>query len=138
MSTEEENKAIAWRWVEGLNKHDIMIVDEFFTANWVFHFPGGEELHGPGELKQLLTLTFTAYPDLQYKIEDIIAEGDKIVARFTVRGTHKGDMMGIAPTGKQITGTGIAIYRLVEGKFVETWTIEDQLGVMQQLGIIPS
>jgi steroid delta-isomerase-like uncharacterized protein len=138
MSIEEENKAIARRWVEGLNKHDLMIIDEFFTTNCVFHVPVVGDVHGPEGLKQLYTTSLTAYPDLQYKIEDIIAEGDKIAARFTVRGTHKGDIMGIAPTGKQVMGTGIAIYRLVEGKFVEAWAIEDQLGIMQQLGVIPT
>jgi predicted ester cyclase len=79
----------------------------------------------------------TAFPDMHITIEDIITEGDKLVQRWVAQGTHKGELMGIVPTGKQVTITGINISRIVGGKLVEDWTEADMLGMMQQLGVIP-
>jgi predicted ester cyclase len=79
----------------------------------------------------------TAFPDLHFTIEDIIAEGDTVVVRQTARGTHQGDLMGIPPTGKQVSGTGITITRVVNGKAVEDWFNGDDLGLLQQLGVVP-
>jgi len=134
----EENKAIVRRCYEELNKKNLGIGDELFAANYVNHQPGGGEVHGPEELKQLLTGFFTAFPDLRFTVEDLVAEGDKVVARWTSQGTHKGEFMGIAATGKQGATTGIAIFRIVGGKVVEEWAEMDMLGMMQQLGVIPT
>jgi steroid delta-isomerase-like uncharacterized protein len=79
-----------------------------------------------------------AFPDTRMTIEDEIAEGDKVVIRWTIRGTHKGEYMGIAPTGKEVTVTGISVYRIERGKIVEDWSNNDMLGMLQQLGAIPS
>ncbi len=78
-----------------------------------------------------------AFPDLNITIDDQVSEGDKVVTRYTFRGTHKGDLMGIAPTGKQVTTIGISIERFVDGKVVERWEVFDQLGMMTQLGVVP-
>jgi predicted ester cyclase len=78
-----------------------------------------------------------AFPDLELTIEDQVAEGDEVVTRFTARGTHRGELMGIPPTGRKVVVTGISIDRLVNGKTVESWTNYDVLSMMQQLGIIP-
>ena len=80
----------------------------------------------------------SAFPDIQFTIEDLIAEGDKIVTRYTARGTHRGDLQGIPPTGRQVTVTGIIISRFANGKFVEGWLDFDALGMLQQLGVIPA
>ncbi len=88
-------------------------------------------------LKQFVTVVTAVFPDWHPTIEDMIAEGDKVVVRFTGSGTHKGEFMGIPPTGKQVTITAIAIQRIAGGKIVENWLQADMLGMMQQLGVVP-
>jgi steroid delta-isomerase-like uncharacterized protein len=86
---------------------------------------------------QMTPAFFTAFPDMHWVVEDLIAEGDKVVSRYTVRATHRGDFMGVPATGKVVTYTGILISRFAGGKFVEEWESLDMLGLMQQLGAIP-
>lgn len=136
MST-EENKAIVRHIFEGLNKGNLAGVDELVATNYVYHQPSGEEIKGPEGLKLMVTMYRTAFPDFHFTIDDMIAEGDKVVCRFTGRGTHKGDLMGIAPTGKQVIITGILISRFAGGKEVEAWEIFDMLGMLQQMGVVP-
>ena len=136
--TTEENKAIGSRIIEEVwNKGDLAAVDELVSPNHIYHFPGREDIKGPEGLKQFATMARTAFPDLHITIDDMIAEGDKVACRFTWRGTHKGEMMGIAPTGKQVTVTGIVISHFVGGKEVEVWESTDSLGMFQQLGVVP-
>jgi len=134
----EENKVLARRFYEELNKRNLGVLDELCAANYVDHHPGGVEIHGPEELRQMMTGFFTAFPDLRFTVEDLIAEGDKVVARWTSQWTHRGDLQGIAPTGKEGATTGIAILRIVGGKLVEEWAQMDMLGMMQQIGAIPA
>lgn len=138
MST-EENKAVIRRWMEECyNQGNMAIADELIAANYVNHSaPLGQAPGLEGE-KQYATMIRRAYPDFYMTIEEQVAEGDKVVTRYTARGTHEGEFMGIPPTGKQITVTGIHIHRLVGGKVVEGWSEFDQLGAMQQLGVVPS
>jgi steroid delta-isomerase-like uncharacterized protein len=136
MST-EENKAVVRRYIEEWNKQNPAGVEELVALEWVAHGtpPGiSPDLAG---LRQAFPAFFTAFPDLHFVVEDLIAEGDKVVARVTMRGTHHGDFMGIPPTGKQVSWTGIDIERIEAGKFVEGWANTDDLGLMQQLGVIP-
>lgn len=86
----------------------------------------------------MLTMFRSGFPDIKMTIEEVVAEGDKVVFRVTVHGTHKGEFKGIAPTGKQVTMTGMQIWRIEGGKIVEGWFNRDDLGLMQQLGVIPS
>jgi predicted ester cyclase len=88
-------------------------------------------------MKQLMPAWYTAFPDGHAALEDLIAEGDKVVWRYTFRGTHQGEFMGVPATGKVVTYTGIIISRIAGGKFVEDWESFDALGLMQQLGAIP-
>jgi len=90
--------------------------------------PGGQDLHGPEEIKQLITTAFTGLHDFHVTIEDLIAKGDKVVARSTRTATHNGEWVGIAPTGKQVTWTYLTIYRIEEGKIVEEYGEGDYLG----------
>ncbi|MBI1928995.1 ester cyclase [Candidatus Poribacteria bacterium] len=138
----EENKAIARRFFEeGLNRENLAVVDEILAVNFVSHAPTepghSAESQGPERLKEEFARNRVAFPDMQFTIEDQIAEGDKVVTRWTFRGTHKGDLMGIAPTGKRVSMTGINIQRIAGGKIEEEWVIWDSMGMMQQLGVMP-
>ncbi len=137
----EENKAILQRGYEQVfNQGNLDQIEEFASTDLIDHEappPGMEDLEGIEVLRQFVKVFRDAFPDLQLTVEDMIAEGDKVAARYTMRGTHQGEFMGIAPTGNQIEVTGIDIVRFESGKAVEHWGSSDQLGMMQQLGIIP-
>ncbi len=134
-----ENKAIVRRLLEELwNKGNLSLADEILATNYVHHDPSTPDFgRGPEGEKKRATLYRTAFPDLQLAIEDMVAEGDRVVTRWTARGTHKGDLSGIAPTAKQFTLTGVSIDRISGGKIVEGWVNWDALGMFQQLGIVP-
>ncbi len=134
----EENKAIVRRATEEIfNRRNLAVIDELYATNFVSHGGTPEVTPDREGYKQFVTMSRTALPDFHTTIEDMIAEGDKVVQRFTAHGTHKGDFMGIPPTGKQVTVTGIAIDRIAGGKIVENWANMDMLGVMVQLGVVP-
>ena len=134
----EDNKAIARRALEEVwSQGKLDVIDEIFAADFVLHVAGSPDIHGPEGYKQFVADARSAFPDLQFTIEDQIAESDKVVTRYTFTGTHKGDFMGIPPTGVQVTVTGIDIDRIAGGKIVEEWTSYDALGMLQQLGVIP-
>jgi steroid delta-isomerase-like uncharacterized protein len=137
MST-EENKAIARRDVEEVwNQGKLDVIDEIFATDYVGQFVGSPDFHGPEGCKQFVTMYRTAFPDFHVTVHDMIAEGDKVVTRWTATGTHKGELMGISPTGVQETHTGINIGRISGGKIVEEWSSWDALGMLQQLGVVP-
>ena len=134
----ESNKALVRRYVEkALNQKNLGVVDELFAKSFVDHDSSMPEARGPEGVKRLAAMVHASFPDLHFTIEDMIAEGDKVVYRYSVRGTHQKDFMGIAATGKQISFTGIHIYRVADGKLQEEWENWDTLGLMRQLGVIP-
>ena len=133
----EENKTILRRWVEVWNEGNVDAVDEFVTDTYVRHDPNAPEVRGPEAEKQLMAMYLSAFPDLRFTIEDMVAEGDKAVLRWTSHGTHKGELLGIPPTDKQLALSGTDTFRLVEVKIDEQWVNMDALGMMQQLGAIP-
>lgn len=135
----KENKAILQRFLdEAFNKGNLGVGDEPLTANCVFH-TAEADIEGIEGWKKFATGFLTAFPDdLDVTIEDIVDEGNKVVAYWTCRGTHNGALRGIAPTGKQVIWQGMGIYRFAEGKIEEVWTLNDALGIMQQVGAIPS
>jgi steroid delta-isomerase-like uncharacterized protein len=133
----ETNKAIVRRYFDQVlneGRHDL--ADEFLTENI--------ELHGSGlapgleVVKQFYTEFSAAFPDGKNTIEDVVAEGDRVVARTTFTGTHQGEIQGIPATGKRASITMITIFRLANGKIDEGWLVNDSLGMMQQLGVIPT
>jgi predicted ester cyclase len=135
----EENKAKMRRFHEEvLNRGNLSVVDELLTTDFVEHAAPPGTAPGAEGVKQMIMMFRTAFPDLHLTEEDWIAEGDKVVCRYTIRGTHKGEFMGIAPTGKQVVITGIEIVRFEGGKPVEHWEEMDMLGLLQQLGAIPT
>jgi len=136
----EENKAMDRRFYEEVwNGGNLAVVDEFVAANYVDHDPQPTgALEGVEGIKQSVTMYRTAFPDAHFTIEDQIAERDLLVTRWRARGTHQGPLMGIPPTGKPAMVTGISITRWASGKVVEGWTNFDALGLLQQLGAVPS
>ena len=137
MST-EENKALVRRFYDDvINKHNVDAVDNFIATDAIDHSAPPGSASGLEGAKQQMSMFFSAFPDIRVTAEDQIAEGDKVVSRLSVRGTHKGEFMGIPPTGKEITMTAIDMVRIASGKMVEHWEEVDMLGVMQQLGAIP-
>jgi steroid delta-isomerase-like uncharacterized protein len=136
MST-EDNKANVRRGFDALNERDWAAFDALCAPDIVLH-NASMTIQGYPAYKQFISMYFTAFPDLHITIEDIIAEGDTVVVRTTFHGTHNGDLMGIAPTGKQATTTGMSIFRVANGKAVEQWANSDDLGLLQQLGVVPA
>ncbi len=135
----EENKALVRRYVEEVvNRRSLDVLDEIFAADFVQYGGEPDQVSGVEDLKQFFVMLRSGFPDFQGTIEDLFAtEGDKVVLRFTFRGTHQGEFMGVAPTGRQVTMAGIDIFRVADGKIVELWGQEDMLGMMQQLGVVP-
>ena len=130
----EENRAIVRRYrLEMLGEGNLDVADEIFPDQFVLH----AEDFDPEKFKQLETMWRNAFPDLQFTIEDMVAEGDRVVERFTGQGTHKGSLFGIAPTGKQVSVSGIYIHRIVDGRIVEIWGVLDALGLLEQIGVVP-
>ena len=134
MST-EDNKANVRRGFEAVNQKNLAVFEELLTPDVLFHI-ASTTMQGLEAYKQFLSMSITAFPDLHFTIEDMIAEGDTVVVRYTTRGTHQGNFRGIPPTGKQVRGTGMFIDRLVNGKAVEQWFNGDDLGLLQQLGVV--
>jgi steroid delta-isomerase-like uncharacterized protein len=114
------------------------LVDELFTSDYVGHPSGFEEaVLGPEGVKEYIRRLQEAFPDLEMTVEDQVAEDDRVVTRWTARGTHHGELMGIDPTGHEGTVSGITIQRIRDGKVAEGWTNWDMLGMLQQLGLAP-
>jgi steroid delta-isomerase-like uncharacterized protein len=136
----EENKAIFRRYVEEVgNEGKLELADEIFDGYLAHQSDGAVLERGPDDVKRFMGEFRRAFPDFHSTIEDQIAEGDKVVTRWRMRGIHRGEFRGIAPTGKKLDVTGIGIFRFSEeGKVVESWDNFDQLGMMRQLGVIPA
>ena len=137
----EENKALARRsWEVGTGGSLDTLEDAFaevYAHNFILH-EADEDIVGIEGLTQFVSMIRSAIPDLRITIEDDMAEGDKVVTRWIAQGIHQGELMGAAPTGNQVTATGITIHRVEEDKIVEEWSNWDALGMMQQIGAVPS
>lgn len=138
MATEQDR--INFRRIpeEIFNQGKLELIDEIFASDYVEHDPLPPGVPGGREgLKQLIMALRAAFPDFHYTIEEQLAEGDKHVGRLIAHGTHQGDFMGIPPTGKTVSWGEIHFGRMVNGQLVEHWANQDQLGMLQQLGVIP-
>jgi steroid delta-isomerase-like uncharacterized protein len=137
----EQNKGLARRAIEEVwNQGKLTVIDELTASNATFHDPNvpGGKFTGPEGVKQFVQIYRGAFPDVHITINDQIAEGDKVVTRWTATGTNKGQLMGIAPTNKFSTVTGVNIDRYQAGKVVESWASYDMFGMLQQLGVVPA
>jgi steroid delta-isomerase-like uncharacterized protein len=134
-----ENKTLVRRWFKEIwSKGNLAVADQIVAPNYANHDPAGPMPESGREgLKKHVTAYRTALADLTFTIDDALAEGNKVTVRWTARSTHKGVLMGIAPTGKPVTVTGISVVRVTGGKVAEHWVTWDALGMMQQLGAIP-
>ena len=138
-SVAEDNKKIVSRFVEEFkNKANHGIVDELLTADFVHHLKDPRLPPGREAIKLLGQAIVAGFPDVQATVEDLLADGDKVIERTTARATHTGEFNGIPPTGKQVAWTEIHIYHLQDGKITELWSEIDLVGLLVQLGAIPS
>jgi hypothetical protein len=141
MST-KENKEWARQITESYNEiaGDVSKVrplgDKYYAPGFIYHPPFGGDMNWEQAGKHVVMLV-SAFPDLNYSNDDVLAEGNKVVIRYTMKATHKGTFLGIPATGKQIVMKGVEIDKIVEGKCVETWHFPDYLGMMTQLGVVP-
>lgn len=134
----DANKAIVARlYEEVLSQGDLELVDELVSPDLVNHSVPPGLPPGIEGFRQQASMIRDGLPDLRTNVDDMIAEGDQVVTRWTGTGTHQGELMGVAPTGKTITVSGVGIHRIADGKVVEFRDIFDQLAFMQQLGAIP-
>jgi predicted ester cyclase len=138
VSVSEENKAIVRRLLAEVDRGNLAVVDEAYATSYVDHTPSAIRSLAPGidGVKKAFAIFLSAFPDSRHEIEDLIAEGDRVVVRLRASGTHTGELMGVPPTGKRVTMTGIAIYRLAGGRIVERW-VEQGASILEQLGVAP-
>ncbi len=134
INVEDENKAVMRNWFEeGWNQHNPDVIDDFFAPSFFMH---GLDVD-LADWKVFVAKNIKAFPDISYTVEDMIAEGDKVVVRWSFRGTHQGEFMGIPATGKQVTANGMNIARFANGKIIEDWGNWDALGLLQQFDAAP-
>jgi steroid delta-isomerase-like uncharacterized protein len=140
MSTAEANKATFQRFHDAANSGDFEVlaaaIDELVAPDAVIRTPLPIDATGPDALKRVWAMLYGIYPDIRLVVEDLIAEGDKVVGRTTVSGTHRGEFMGVAGTGKSVTYSEIFIFRIRDGRIVETWGVVDLYAQMKQIGVI--
>jgi steroid delta-isomerase-like uncharacterized protein len=136
--TEAEIRAIVDRFTDkAWNGGNLDVIDDLFSEDYVGHdAPNPEPVRGTEGMKNFLRMYHAAFSDAQIVLDDVLVDGDKVVTRWTGTGTHDGDLMGIPPTGKPVSFTGIRIFRLAGGKIVEGWVNWDTFGLMKQLGQI--
>jgi steroid delta-isomerase-like uncharacterized protein len=140
-TTSQTDNAAAFRRVhEVTNTHDAALIaaafDEVFAPDVLIHIPLPVSSTGVGALKALFAMLHDAFPDLHITVEDTIAEGDKVVGRNSLTGTHLGDYMGVSPTGKQVVYTEIFIFRFADGRIAEIWGVVDVMAQLRQLGVL--
>jgi steroid delta-isomerase-like uncharacterized protein len=133
----DHHKAIARRFFEdAYNTGNTALLDELLAPDYVDQKAPPGTPRGPRGIAQVIATFREAFPDLRFTVEDQLAEADRVATRYTFRGTHRGDLMGIPPTGRPVEIGGISIYRIADGKMQEAWIEYDMLGLLQQLGVI--
>jgi steroid delta-isomerase-like uncharacterized protein len=135
----EENKARVRRFWSVWEEGNIDLVDELLAVDHINHNPATpDQPTGAEGVREVVTMFRSAMPDLEVVIEDMIAEGDKVAVRYTLEGTHEGELFGVPPTGQRLSIKSIAVERVSEGRIKEHWRITDSLDMMQQLGVVPT
>jgi steroid delta-isomerase-like uncharacterized protein len=137
MSVEENIAMVRRSYEQGLNRGDLNTVTEDFAPDYLHHFPLSPEPLTLSAFEEMFNSFLSAFPGMTVTIADIFGVGDRVAARHIFRGTHQGELMGIPPTGKEVTFTGNDIYRFANGKIAEEWSMFDALGLMQQIGAVP-
>ncbi len=138
MTTEERNKELFRRvYEEGLNRGDLAVANELTAPDFFNHEAPPGMNRGPESMRQVITMLRTAFPDLHFTIEELIAEGDTVAGRLTMNGTHDGPLMGMPPTGRTVQQAHMHFVRFRDGKAIEHWGVRDDMGMMRQLGMAP-
>jgi predicted ester cyclase len=137
VSTEQNKALICLLFEDGLNRNQPSVFDELIAADFVIYDAPPGMQHGPEGFRQVVAMFRTAFPDLHVTFEEDFADGDVVIHRGYVTGTHQGEFQGIPPTGKQVKMKTLDIWRVANGKAVENWVQMDMLGLMQQLGVVP-
>jgi steroid delta-isomerase-like uncharacterized protein len=138
MSAEDNKRLVQDAFARLFNVGELALAEELVSEDFLNHDAPPDVPRGPAGLRGMVTMLRTAFPDIRYDTEELIAEGDKVVARTTMSGTHTGPFFGIPPTGRRVVQAQIHILRFVEGKAVEHREVRDDLGMLQQLGVIPA
>jgi steroid delta-isomerase-like uncharacterized protein len=138
--SEQDHKTIVRRFIEeGLNKHNVALIDEVYSPDYVGHDPDRPVPRTITDMKQGMEVMLgKIFADYHYSIERLVEEGDLVAWHWTFRATHQGEIMGIPATGKQISFGGVNIFRFQDGKVVEDWVYRDTVGMMRQLGALPA
>lgn len=136
----EQNKSILARWIdEGWNGHNVAVADDVYAEDFTQTDPSTPmPVSGIPAIKAYVSSYLDALPDIHFTTHDLVAEGDRVVWRFTSTGTHEGTLLGIPPTGRHVVVTGTATFRFANNKIAEAWVNIDALGLLQQLGVIPA
>jgi steroid delta-isomerase-like uncharacterized protein len=135
----EENKIIMDRFVEFINSADEKLGRALISSSAKFYVPGRiEPLEGPSGYLQIIGMMRNGFPDIKWQLDEVVAEDDRLAARFTMRGTHRGTFLGVPPTDKSIVVKAMNFYRLSNGQLVEEYGMPDMMGLMQQIGALPA
>jgi steroid delta-isomerase-like uncharacterized protein len=135
----EDNAAVARAWAQATwIQHDLEAAALYLASDWVGHYAGIGEARGLEGFKRIAGAYLRAFPDMRITVHDALADGDKVVRRVSFSGTHQGTFLGTAPTGRPIQVEGTVILRIADGKISEEWVTENLLGLLQQLGAVPS
>jgi steroid delta-isomerase-like uncharacterized protein len=138
MSATANKEIVLQKWYQQLwDNWNIGVADELFTDDYRLHLPGSLVAIDRDGAKQVVQMFSTAFPNLQHTINEMIAEGNVVAARWTVHGTHRGDFQGIAPTGNDVTVAGMTVHHLSDGKIAETWLTFDTMELLQQIDAVP-
>jgi steroid delta-isomerase-like uncharacterized protein len=134
----EQKKTVVRRFIENFNKQDVETLPHDFADDYVLDFPGGPTGQGREGIRQATSSFMAAFPDLHFTIDDLLAEGDRVAWRWTMTGTHKGNLGPFPASGKSVRLSGISLLRLREGKIMEDKVRADMVGLLQQIGVIPA
>jgi steroid delta-isomerase-like uncharacterized protein len=137
MAAKDTKELTRYAFDEVWNKGNFDVLDEIMSPDSEFHVPGWGDIRGPDDFREFASTTRAAFPDFRIEIEEQIAEGDRIATRWTWQGTHRGEFMGVAPTGQKVTVPGITMGRVSEDGRGDSWILADMLGLLHQLGAIP-
>jgi steroid delta-isomerase-like uncharacterized protein len=134
----DQNKALVRRFYDAIDGGDLAALDQFVADDYIDHNPGAPGLApGIAGLRQFFTISLNGFSAFRHTIDDQIAEGDKVVTRLTATGVHSGDIFGFPATGKRVAMTSIVVHRIADGMLAEHWSQSDNLGLLQQLGVLP-
>ena len=134
----EQNKAVVLRWFQSFNDRDLAAEEAARSVDFAAHVPGIPVPLGSEGWTSFIAAFLAGFPDFRLVVEDMLAEGDRVAVRWTFRGTHAGEFLGVAPTGKPVSMSAIEVNRVADGRVVEHWVALDQLGLLHQLGAVPA